>query len=111
VTLRSLGSVAELTDGGTGICFELAPGVAGFAIRWAGEIHAWINRCPHRGTRLDWEPGEFFDEDRRLLACASHGALFEPDSGLCVAGPCRGASLMRILVSEIDGQLHTSPGV
>jgi nitrite reductase/ring-hydroxylating ferredoxin subunit len=28
-----------------------------------------------------------------LLLCASHGALFEKEQGLCIAGPCAGKSL------------------
>jgi nitrite reductase/ring-hydroxylating ferredoxin subunit len=26
-----------------------------------------------------------------------HGALFDPDSGRCVAGPCKGARLVRLV--------------
>jgi len=40
---------------------------------------------------LDWQPGEFFDIAGVYLVCSTHGAIFEPNSGLCVAGPCRGA--------------------
>jgi len=39
------------------------------------------------------------------LVCSTHGALFEPGTGYCVAGPCRGASLERLDVRERDGRV------
>lgn len=35
--------------------------------------------------------------------CATHGALFEPATGRCVAGPCRGATLEPVAVREDGG--------
>ncbi|MDE3010947.1 MAG: Rieske 2Fe-2S domain-containing protein [Pseudomonadota bacterium] len=105
VQLR-IGDAAALSEGGSALTFACVPGVDGFAVRFRGTVHAWVNRCPHQGTPLDWEPGEFFDEQGRHLACATHGALFEPDSGRCVAGPCRGARLQAIAVQERDGGLY-----
>ena len=32
-------------------------------------------------------------EDGRALICSTHGALYEPDTGLCTAGPCAGDRL------------------
>ena len=70
----------------------------GFVVRTGGELHAWVNRCPHAGHRLDWAPHRFLTRDRRLVMCASHGAVFEPHTGLCVGGPCPGARLTRLPV-------------
>ena len=70
-----------------------------FVIAHGGEVHAYVNTCPHRGTSLDWQPGEVFDESGLYLICATHGALFEPDTGFCIAGPCQGASLQKIPVT------------
>jgi nitrite reductase/ring-hydroxylating ferredoxin subunit len=98
-----------LRDGGAGVRFELDPAVhftpVGFAVRHCGAVRAFVNRCPHAGTELDWNPGEFFDETQLYLTCATHGALFEPGNGYCVAGPCRGASLEPLAVVERDGQV------
>lgn len=105
-----------LPESGRGVRFRLAEGDAeekGFAIRHGGTVRAYVNRCPHAGTELDWEPGEFFDIAGLYLVCATHGALFEPDSGSCVAGPCRGASLEPLAVNEREGQvvlLERDPG-
>jgi nitrite reductase/ring-hydroxylating ferredoxin subunit len=106
-----------LTDDGLGVRFELTPAPAtpaarrpafeptGFAIRHFGIVHGYVNRCPHQGTELDWQPGEFFEEARLYLVCSTHGALFEPSTGYCIAGPCRGASLERLRMREQDGQV------
>jgi len=94
---------ADLVDGGPGVRFVLGEGAGappGFAVRQGGRVFAYLNSCPHVGTELDWNPGEFFDMSGAYLVCSTHGALFEPASGLCVAGPCRGASLERIEALE-----------
>ena len=67
--------------------------VEGFVVNFEGRYHAYVNRCAHAGTPLDWWPNEFFSDDGRLLICATHGALFEPDSGRCAGGPCGSAAL------------------
>jgi nitrite reductase/ring-hydroxylating ferredoxin subunit len=101
-----------LAEMGTGVRFDLDPGTGGFAIRFVGRVRAFVNRCPHLGTELDWQPGEFFDESGVNLVCSTHGAIFDPDTGRCVAGPCRGASLEPLQVREREGQvfLEGEPG-
>jgi nitrite reductase/ring-hydroxylating ferredoxin subunit len=106
---RVICASAALIDGGAGVRFELDPrrffNPVGFAVRHCGAVRAFVNRCPHAGTELDWNPGEFFDETQLYLMCATHGALFEPGTGRCVAGPCRGASLEPLEVRERDGEV------
>ena len=81
-------------------------------LRRDGErVLAWLNVCPHAGRRLDWAPGRFI-VDQGHLVCAAHGASFELEGGRCVAGPCRGASLVPVRVAwdaagseqQVDGQ-------
>lgn len=100
---RLICASGELEEGGRGVRFPWAPAGGegkGFAIRFDGEVRAYVNRCPHLGVELDWQPGEFFDEAKLYLICSTHGAVFDPDSGLCVGGPCRGASLESIPITE-----------
>jgi nitrite reductase/ring-hydroxylating ferredoxin subunit len=78
--------------------------VGGFAINHEGRAYAYVNRCPHVGTPLDMWPNEFLAEDGRTIVCATHGALFAPDTGFCTAGPCAGDRLARLAV-RIEG--HT----
>lgn len=97
-----------LVDGGLGARFDWLPAGGagkGFAVRHEGEVRAYVNRCPHLGVELDWQPGEFFEESGLYFICSTHGAIFEPASGLCIAGPCRGASLQPIAVVEREGQV------
>jgi nitrite reductase/ring-hydroxylating ferredoxin subunit len=77
--------------------------VACFIVNHGGRYHAYVNRCPHAGTSLDLWPNEFWTEDRQFLICATHGAIFGPDTGICVEGPCPGARLERLPV-ERDGE-------
>jgi nitrite reductase/ring-hydroxylating ferredoxin subunit len=107
--LKPICASSDLVDGGAGVRFELDPKAhfspVGFAVRHFGVVRAYVNCCPHAFTELDWNPGEFFDESGLYLICSTHGALFEPGSGRCVAGPCRGASLEPLAVAERDGQV------
>lgn len=101
-------AAGALVEGGPGVRFvvhRLGGEEKGFAVRHGGRVRAFVNRCPHAGTELDWQPGEFFDLTGLYLACSTHGALFEPGNGLCVAGPCRGASLEPLETREQDGEV------
>ena len=102
---RLICASADLADGGAGVRFDLPSGSVAFVVRYHGIARAFVNRCPHAGTELDWQEGEFFDETGLYLICSTHGALFEPGTGFCVAGPCRGASLEPLAIRERDGQV------
>jgi nitrite reductase/ring-hydroxylating ferredoxin subunit len=98
----------ELVDGGMAVPFDVV--YAGqtcraFAIRYQGKPHAFLNRCTHVAMEMDWQPNRFFDDTGRWLLCGTHGAAYEPDTGACAGGPCRGA-LVRIDLSESDGVVH-----
>ncbi len=99
----------EVTDGGKGVRFEI-PTESGlqpaFVVRHGGQVYGYINRCAHIGVELDWQPGEFFDDSGLYLVCATHGAAYLPDSGECIAGPCRGARLTRLDIHEHDGVVY-----
>lgn len=92
--LLQLCMVADLPeDGARG--FQL-PQASLLAVRTRAGIQVFLNRCPHLGVPLQWQPDRFLDEEGMFIRCATHGALFEKDSGLCILGPCRGDSLWRI---------------
>ncbi|WP_174875847.1 Rieske (2Fe-2S) protein [Vogesella oryzae] len=102
----------ELQDGGRGVRFEVqwhGETAAAFAIRSHGTVHAYLNRCRHVPTELDWQDGRFFDSSGQLLICSLHGALYQPDNGLCIAGPCHGLGLFKLRVAECDGQIYYLP--
>ena len=70
-----------------------------------GNYYAYVNRCRHMPTPLDFVRDEFYSDDRRYLQCYTHGALYEFASGLCVSGPCKGESLYRLPVQVDRGEV------
>ena len=80
-----------------------------FALRFDGRVVAYLNRCVHVPTEMDWQPGEFLDSDKRFILCATHGAAYEPANGRCVGGPCGRGRLTAIEVQERDGQVYWYP--
>ncbi len=81
----------------------------GFVIRAGKKLAAYVNRCPHAGTMLDYGDGDFFTEDKTLLMCRTHGALFIPADGSCAGGPCNGQGLTRLSAAEINGKILIEP--
>ena len=64
-----------------------------FAVRQGSEVYIYRNSCPHVGLPLNLVPDQFLDYDKRYIQCTSHGAIFEINTGKCVAGPCINESL------------------
>ena len=112
-TERLICARAQLIEGGVAARFTIEFDgrlLPAFAVAFDGNVYAYVNRCPHQGTELDWQPGQMFDDSRLYLICATHGALFQPDSGRCVGGPCQGASLARVAVDEVDSGIYLRTG-
>ena len=93
------------------------PGSKGFSVNARGErrdilvirddnrVYGYLNSCPHTGAPLDWVPGEFLDQQREFIQCATHGALFRLVDGVCVYGPCAGDRLAQVCVSVVNGEV------
>jgi nitrite reductase/ring-hydroxylating ferredoxin subunit len=95
----------DLLDAGRAVPFDVlyaGQTCRAFAIRYQGQVHAYLNRCAHVAMEMDWQPDRFFDDSGRWLLCASHGAVYEPASGECRGGPCRGG-LVKIALLEDAG--------
>jgi nitrite reductase/ring-hydroxylating ferredoxin subunit len=96
----------DLVEGGRGVRFTVdRHGVdePAFAVRFRGRAHAYLNRCAHVPVEMDWQHGEFFDHSGLYLICATHGALYAPESGRCLGGRCNGKGLAVVSVTESDG--------
>ncbi len=105
-------SSQDLTEGGKGIRFPVTAGefdTTGFVIRNDGAVYGYLNRCAHVPMELDWTPGEFFEGSGLYLMCSTHGAIYDPKTGQCSGGPCRGGRLRVINVSEKEGNIFWSP--
>ena len=104
---QPLCAAADLAERGKAVAFDVllwGQPARAFALRFNGALVAYINRCAHVPVEMDWQPGEFFDHDKRLIVCAMHGASYEPANGRCVGGPCGRGRLMPVKIQEIDGQ-------
>ncbi|MDP5009543.1 MAG: Rieske (2Fe-2S) protein [Glaciimonas sp.] len=105
-------SSAELAERGKGVRFDVMVGdemAVAFVVRYDNKVHAYLNRCAHIPQELDWNEGDFFESSGLYIMCATHGAVYNPDDGKCVGGPCRGASLRKLVVEERDDQVFWSP--
>jgi len=80
-----------------------------FALRFDGRVVAYLNRCLHVPTEMDWQPGEFLDSRQEFILCSTHGAAYQPLTGRCVGGPCGRGSLTALRVEERDGQVYWYP--
>lgn len=80
----------------------------GIVVRRHGEVHAYANVCPHQRHPLNLAEDDFlvtFGGQGLALRCASHGALFVPETGLCVAGPCSGRALRPLECRVVGGEV------
>ncbi len=96
----------ELDEAGQGVRFEVefrGERASAFVVRYEGHPHAYLNRCSHVAMELDWQPGAFFDLERRDLICSTHGAAYSASSGKCRGGPCAGRPLIKLAVEDRDG--------
>jgi nitrite reductase/ring-hydroxylating ferredoxin subunit len=104
----ALCDASALRDGGEAVPFDvmyLGQSCRAFAVRHRGRLQAYLNRCTHVPMELDWQPNQVFDVTGQWLLCATHGALYRPDTGACAGGPCRGG-LVKIEVDEHEGVVH-----
>ena len=109
---QRLCAAVELVERGRAIVFDVlhfrAPARA-FALRFDGRVVAYLNRCVHVPTELDWQPGEFLDADREFILCSIHGAAYAPKTGRCIGGPCGRGGLLPIDVVEREGAVWWLP--
>lgn len=70
-----------------------------------GEPRAYLNRCRHLPIPIDGGSRRFLTEDGEHLLCGTHGALYRPDDGVCVAGPCLHLALEALPILEENGVL------
>jgi nitrite reductase/ring-hydroxylating ferredoxin subunit len=102
----------ELVERGDAVVFDVVQWrdkATAFAMRFDGEVVAYLNRCVHVPTEMDWEYGKFLDSGRDFIMCSIHGASYNPSNGRCVGGPCGRGSLTKLRVEERDQQVYWYP--
>ncbi len=70
-----------------------------------GEPRAYVNRCRHLPIPIDAGSRRYLTNDKQHLLCGTHGALFQLDDGMCVAGPCLHLALESLPIEIHDGAL------
>ncbi|MDP9102760.1 MAG: Rieske (2Fe-2S) protein [Pseudomonadota bacterium] len=109
-TLCRLDEIAD--PGSKGFSFWTGEMVfRGFVVRRGDEVKGWRDRCPHIGTPLTFGDDRYLTRDGAHLICVTHGALFRPEDGMCVAGPCAGQSLRAWPVQVRDGAVIVAADV
>ena len=102
----------ELEDPGTrAFTVPVAGGVLElFVVHKDRRVHGYLNRCPHKGVPLNWQPDEFLDPAGETIVCATHGARFRPSDGACLGGPCRGRPLEPVALQVDEGVVYLATG-
>ena len=107
INVAKLSTIEE--GSASGAVIELADGHRHLILtRKADEVNVFLNSCPHTGVRLDWKVGVFLTVDKAHLQCSTHGALFELDSGFCVAGPCNNQCLVKLQTKVYDQAIYVN---
>lgn len=91
---------------GTGRGFTLKSGATGkpdsldiLVVRSGKQAFGYVNSCPHARSPLDWTPDRFMSRNGQHIQCATHGALFEIETGRCISGPCVGQHLTPVALT------------
>lgn len=79
-----------------------------FILKKNDTIFVYKNSCPHLGIELNWQADQFLDREGMLIQCHTHGALFIPETGVCVAGPCIGQQLEQLPFKIENNTIHVS---
>lgn len=101
-----------LEDGGIGHRFKVlynGEETSAFLIRADANLRGFLNRCSHVPVELDWNYGEFLDDSKQIIVCATHGASYSAESGACLGGPCDGSPLVKLDIFEQDGKVFWRP--
>lgn len=77
----------------------------GFVVKKGGKYYAYQNLCMHLPITLDLNDDDFFTYDKAHLQCHMHGAMYVVETGVCIAGPCEGTTLVSLEVLEEETRL------
>ena len=105
-------AAAAVEDCGKGVRFPVQAfhyAATDFVVRHGGKVYGYLNQCAHVPVELDWMEGEFFESSKTFIMCATHGAIYVPETGYCAGGPCKGGKLRSIAVTEEDGNIYWHP--
>jgi nitrite reductase/ring-hydroxylating ferredoxin subunit len=74
-----------------------------FVVRRCNALHAYWDACPHYGdTPMAWRTDAYLNAAGDRIVCASHGAEFDIETGVCVSGAALGQYLKKARVETND---------
>ena len=87
--------------------FDTMTGDTIFITQRDGAFFAYQNVCPHLQTELEFLENQFLDREGEYIECATHGELFNVETGECISGPCLGESLEKVNITvHSDGGIY-----
>ena len=96
-------------NGSTGFVIDTQDGRCGLmVVRKDDRVYSYLNSCPHIGTPLEIQPNRFLDQSGQHILCATHGALFQIEDGLCIAGPCVNDKLTPVAIDVRDNGVYVN---
>ena len=96
-------------NGSTGFVVDTQDGRCGLmVVRKDDRVYSYLNSCPHIGTPLEIQPNRFLDQSGQHILCATHGALFQIEDGLCIAGPCVNDKLTPVAIDVRDNGVYVN---
>nr|WP_217352899.1 Rieske (2Fe-2S) protein [Sphingomonas sp. ID1715] len=106
----TLCALADLPDpGARNFVLEMKAGrFHGFVVRRGDTVTGYVDACPHMGLPLAQQLDHYLADAGDLIQCSWHGALFRPEDGLCVGGPCTGRKLQPWPVEVSGGKVRTA---
>lgn len=74
-------------------------------VRTEQGVRAYVNMCPHQFLPLDYRGRQILSHDRQKLMCSAHGAMFDAQTGVGVAGNGLGCSLVAVPLTTVGAQV------
>ena len=105
--MKVLGNVVDIARTGAREFQLTADGrqVDIFVVCYKNRMYGYENICPHEGLSLNWMPDKFLSQDKTLIQCGNHDALFRIEDGVCMAGPCVGEHLTPVKIRIDNGKV------
>ncbi len=101
-----LGPLSELADGES---LEYRFGRRGrfsmFVVRRGDDLRAYLNVCPHFGSRLNQGTDSFLTDDGEHIRCTLHQSAFRIEDGYGFLGEAKGCWLDPVPVAVRDGTM------
>jgi nitrite reductase/ring-hydroxylating ferredoxin subunit len=103
----ALGPAAAIADGeAREYSFGKRGAFSMFVVRKGDDFFAYLNACPHLGSRLNERRAGFLTEDGGHIRCSAHHSAFRIKDGFGIAGESEGCWLDPIAIVIDKGTIR-----